>query len=221
MKNVFLSKVQNKLIDLEHEAYLRRKRRRLKNLSPTIISNNCVAGVIYHDLGLKFTSPTINLFFEAEDFLKFAENLEYYLSLEVKEEASALPYPVGIIGDVKLYFMHYKSFAEAKAKWEERTGRVDADNLYFIMTEKEGCSSSIAQRFDSLPYEHKVLLSHVPMPQIKCAHYLAGFENCPEMGVVTDPKKGFWRRRYIDDYDYVEFFNAGKKNRWKRESTTK
>ena len=43
----------------------------LKNKDFTIISHNCVGGVIYHDLGLKFNTPTINLFFMAKDFIKY------------------------------------------------------------------------------------------------------------------------------------------------------
>ena len=78
------------------------------------------------------------------------------------------------------------------------------------MTEREGFTPSCAKRFDSLKYGNKVLLSHVPMPDIKCAFYLPGFENETEMGIVTDLKHGFWQRRYLDDFDYVHFFNAGK-----------
>lgn len=206
---MFFSKAKNKIINLEHEAYLRQKRLRLKNTSPTIISNNCVAGVIYHDLGLRFDSPTINLFFGAEDFVRFAENLKDYLSLELREIKTDRPYPVGMLGDVTVNFMHYKSFAAAKAKWKERSARVNYDNLFFIMSEKEGCTASVAERFDSLSYKNKVLLTHAPMPQIKCAHVLPGFENGTELGIVTDQKKGVWQRRYIDDFDYVSFFNTG------------
>ena len=205
----FFTKAKNKIRDIEHEIYLAQKRHRLKNKAPSIISNNCVAGVIYHDLGLRFDSPTINLFFEAEDFVSFAENLEYYLSLELKEIPSDRPYPVGMLGDISLYFMHYVSFEDAKAKWEERAKRIHFDNLFFIMTEKEGCTPSVAERFDRLGFQNKVLLTHVPMPEIRCAHILTGFENEPELGVVTDMKNGFWQRRYIDDFDYVNFFNTG------------
>lgn len=206
---MFFSKAKNKIINLEHEAYLRQKRLRLNHSELTIISNNCVAGVIYHDLGLRFDSPTINLFFGAEDFVRFAENLKDYLSLELREIKTDRPYPVGMLGDVTVYFMHYKSFAAAKAKWEERSARVNYDNLFFIMSEKEGCTASVAERFDRLNYKNKVLLTHAPMPQIKCAHVLPGFEECTELGIVTDQKKGVWQRRYIDDFDYVSFFNTG------------
>ena len=52
------------------------------NHDVSIISMNCTGGILYHDLGLKFLSPTINLFFRAEDFIKFCENLDYYLSID-------------------------------------------------------------------------------------------------------------------------------------------
>lgn len=53
-------------------------RRRNKNVNPTIISQNCIGGVIYSDLGLKFSSPTINMFIEDNDFVKLAENPRQY-----------------------------------------------------------------------------------------------------------------------------------------------
>lgn len=48
--------------------------------SPSIITSNCIAGEMYNDLGLQFTSPTINLFFREKDFLKFVLNLKHYTS---------------------------------------------------------------------------------------------------------------------------------------------
>jgi uncharacterized protein (DUF1919 family) len=41
---------------------LKAERSRLTNKEVTIFSSNCIGGVIYHDLGLRFMSPTINLF---------------------------------------------------------------------------------------------------------------------------------------------------------------
>ena len=57
---------------------------RLKNKTFSIISNNCWGGVVYDKYGLKYLSPTIGCYFYAEDFLKFCENLKYYLSLPIK-----------------------------------------------------------------------------------------------------------------------------------------
>lgn len=43
----------------------------------TIISSNCISGMICHDLGLKFRSPTINLYFTCHNFVLFINNLKY------------------------------------------------------------------------------------------------------------------------------------------------
>ena len=66
-----------------HPMWCYKQRKRLRNFNPTIISNNCTAGFIYHDLGLKFLSPTINL--TVKDFPLFISHLEHYLSCELIE----------------------------------------------------------------------------------------------------------------------------------------
>lgn len=45
----------------------------------SFISQNCAGGIIYHSLHRQFTTPTINLTIEGEDFVKFVEHLDYYL----------------------------------------------------------------------------------------------------------------------------------------------
>lgn len=54
------------------------KNRQLVNREVSIISNNCIAGVIYHDCGLRFLSPTVNLWFSTEDFFTYAANILEY-----------------------------------------------------------------------------------------------------------------------------------------------
>ena len=57
------------------------KRRRLKNKTPTIISSNCNGEFMYYDMQLKFRSPTINLCFEMNDYIKFVENMKLWLTV--------------------------------------------------------------------------------------------------------------------------------------------
>ena len=42
-----------------------------ENKNFTIIARDCVGGILYHQLGERFLSPTINLFFTPEDFNYF------------------------------------------------------------------------------------------------------------------------------------------------------
>ena len=48
--------------------------------------------MILHELGERFNSPTVNLFFKAEDYLKFLENLDYYLKHALVEVESEKDY---------------------------------------------------------------------------------------------------------------------------------
>ena len=185
------------------------RRLRLKNRKPTIISDNCNAGIIYHDLGLQFFSPTVNLYFLPGDYLKFLKNLHHYLQVEPQETMdTSVAWPVGMLDDVKVFFMHYKSFEEARAKWTARAARVDFDNLFVLMSEKNGCTLEQMQVFDAMPFLHKTLLVHKPYPEIKSAVYIPGFEDKSELGVVTEFRPGFLRRRYLDAFDYISFLNG-------------
>lgn len=55
---------------------------RLKNKNFSLISNDCVGGCVAKDLRVKMNSPTRNFYFNADDFIKFCKNLDYYLGLQ-------------------------------------------------------------------------------------------------------------------------------------------
>lgn len=165
-------------------------------------------GVILHELGERFNSPTVNLFFSAEDYIKFLEKLDYYLGQTLIEVQSDKDYPVAKLDDITIYFMHYPSFDEAKRIWEKRTARINRDNLYVILVQQNGCTEELLKKFDELPYKHKLALTAHPMLEIKCSHYITGSEQ--PNGDVMDLckyKSKFTGRRWIDDYDYVGFLN--------------
>ena len=158
-----------------------------------------VWGVILHELGERFNSPTVNLFFGTEDYIKFLGRLDYYLNQTLVEVQSDRDYPIAKLDDITIYFMHYPSFDEAKIIWEKRTARINRENLYVILVQQNGCT-------EELPYKHKLALTARPMPKIKCSHCISGSEQ-PNGDVMDLCKyKGkFTGRRWIDDY--VGFLN--------------
>ena len=106
--------------------------------SPSIIASNCIAGEMYNDLGLKFTSPTINLFFREKDFLKFVLDLKYYTSQKLTfVKNSGGGYPLGQLDNIQVHFLHYKTEEEAERKWYERCDRIDYENIYVIMSDQD------------------------------------------------------------------------------------
>ena len=54
------------------------RKRKINNIDFTIISNNCWGGLVYESYGLPKNSPTVGMFFMAEEYIKFVSNLKYY-----------------------------------------------------------------------------------------------------------------------------------------------
>lgn len=202
----------NELVELlkrfEWKMYKICKRARVKCKNLTILSSNCNGTYIYHDLGLEFQSPTINLYFEMEDFLKFLSNLDHYLASELHEiKTSEFDYPVGILDDIKIYFMHYSNFEEAKNKWIERCHRINPNNIVVIATNRNGCTENHIKEFDNLPYKKKVLFTHKEYKQYPSTFYIRGFESSDCVGILSNFMPTIRRRRYLDQFDYVNFIN--------------
>ena len=187
-------------------------RRRYTNHDVSIISMNCTGGILYHDLGLQFMSPTVNLYMRAEDFIKFCENLKHYLSIDDMAECKDpgfigdRKYPVAYLDDIVLYLVHYKSVEEAQNKWNERKQRVNFDKIVILDNDREGMTPELMERFEKLPYR-KVMFTHKPINgSSDCIQYLPGYENEDCVGIITDGS-GWTGLRPIDQFDWVNFLN--------------
>ena len=205
-KNESLMLIRSALNSIFEKRRCLLNRARLKNKDFSIISSNCNGGVILHDLGLKFDTPTIDLFFKPSDYLKLVQNLKKYLTAELTEFNIESPYPVGSILDIKVYFLHYKSFSVAKEKWDERCKRVHYDNLYFMMTDRDGCTYEQIEEYDKLQVKHKVIFTHVPY-KFKSSYYIKGFEKSNCVGVLSNFRYFLIGKKYFDDFNYVRWLN--------------
>lgn len=184
-----------------------KERQALKNHNFTILSQNCIGGVIYSDLGEKFLSPTINLYMNSLDFIKFLENIEHYLSIE-KMEFIENEYPIGRLEDLIIHFVHYKNAKEAQEKWNERKRRINWENVFIIMTDRDGCNSQIMQRFESLPYRNKIMFTH-QKANYDWAIYLKRYEKEKEVGSLVEFANIFGTRFYQEGFNCVEWLNKG------------
>lgn len=189
-------------------------RKRLRNRDFTILACNCAAGCIYHDLGMAFDSPTINLYIYPDDYIKFLKSPQYYIEQEISflpEEEKTEPFPVGVIGggteqEVKIFFNHYKSNEEADKKWHERATRIHWDNIFVLMSDQNGCTEKMAREFDELPYAHKIFYSCKPIDGVKCLHLIP---DCGrgEICTLTHYINMWGKRYYAYKFDYVRWLN--------------
>lgn len=170
----------------------------------SIICSNCIGAILLHDLHLRFDSPTVNLWFEAADFVEFVENLEHYLSVPLTQVQmdTKLGYPVGYLeGKVKIYFQHFTSPEQAVEKWEARKKRVDIDNLFLICTDRDGMTKELLERYLQLPHKKIIFVSHKDMVLGEECIYVPGFENeasLPDMSSWADCKGHRYYEKYFD-----------------------
>lgn len=186
----------------------RQFRKRLKNDRFSILASNCNGTMITHDLGQQFRSPLVNLWITSEEFVRFLEKPRAYLEQELVFVESHYSYPVATLGDITLYFQHYESPEQVREIWNRRKSRINWDNLFVMMTDRDGCDDALLHRFDALPYENKVVFTHVPRPDIASAVYIPGFENQDSVGVCSEFVDRWRGKRYYDSFDFVSWLNG-------------
>ena len=181
MKGKFLKRKLNKLIKTINEKissffYETRRffvKKSIKNKDFSIISNNCWAGRVYQYLDMPYLSPTTGLYFYAPDYIKFVSDLRRYLDtpLQFIEPEDSKYYeeikrrnqtdkPIGILDDVEIVFLHYKTREEALEKWNRRKSRVNFDNIIIKFSRMDLCTEKEITEFDSLSFENKFVLNN-------------------------------------------------------------
>lgn len=156
------------------------KRIGLKNRDFSIISNNCWGGSVYDEFALPYQSPTIGMWIPSDDYIRFINNLEFYLQAELKQisyeechmrdllisrkERGRYDFPlenmiIGRLVDVDIVFLHYKTFDEAYQKWNRRRTRVNFDRLIVKFNDQNGFHAENYELFEKSNYAHKVFFT--------------------------------------------------------------
>ena len=184
-------------------------RLRLKNKDFSIICSNCIGGVMSHDLGQKFLSPTVNLYIPPNYFIKFVENLPFYLNQDLRfEDTDEFTYPVAMLCDIPIYFIHFKTEEQAREKWNERKTRINFDNVFIMMTDRYSCSMDTFKRFDALEFKNKICFTANEYPEFKSTYFLPEYKDEGMTGIITDMVNIWGKRAYQQGgFDYVKFLN--------------
>lgn len=188
----------------------KRRNKRLKSFDFSIISNNCFAGIIYQYLGLKYNTPTIGLYFYPDEYIKFLKKFDYYIEKELKfikpnqskyydklltdNNQNAI---IGLLDDVEIVFLHYKSEQEAAEKWARRVKRL-SKNIIFKFNDQNGCSLQNIEEFNSLPYKNKIVFTSNSYPNINSNIVIKKYKK------LKCIKEDYYScHRYINMIDYI------------------
>lgn len=183
-------------------------RKRLSNRTPSLLCPNCLGGILFHDLGLQFRSPTVNLMLTQTDFVKFVLNIDYYLSQELLFfEAVDFACPCAKLGDIVIHFTHYTSPDEAKKKWDERKTRINWDNLFIVAMERDGLTEEDIKKLGNLRCRGIVVFTAKNYPNIPYALHVSKYSKVGELGNILT--KSWWNegREYETFFDFVKWFN--------------
>jgi len=140
--------------------------RLLKDKNFVIISDNCWGGEVYQWFKRPYNSPFIGLFLNGPCYIKLLSNFDYYMNQELnfvtdtKYPRLKASYPIALLDDVEIHFLHYKNNEEAKSKWNRRTERMfketNKDNYYFKACDIDHGSKETFEQFHQLPFKNKV-----------------------------------------------------------------
>ena len=156
-------RILNKICGLTNPLLGKYRQSRLTNTDFTIISNNCWAGICYEYYGLPKLSPTVGLYFYADEYIKFLNHLERYLSMDLqfidikdskysKELISKKQthVPIGLLDDVEIVFLHYRDVIIAKEKWQRRVERVNWNNMIYKFSYMNNCTLEHIRAFENI-----------------------------------------------------------------------
>lgn len=145
------------------------RKKKISNTDFTIICNNCWGGYVYRRYDLPYLSPTIGLYFFADDFIKLCYDLKNYMQKKLifinskdskwyseLRKKNNLHVPIARLGDIEVIFLHYSSEEEARIKWERRVKRINYDNLIFKFSKMNECTNKDLQKFDELLCNKKI-----------------------------------------------------------------
>lgn len=212
-----LDKVKNKVEQYNPIAQNRRHKMRaqLKNKDITFLTPNCLGGILFHDLGLKFMSPTVNLMMTQTDFVKFVTHLDDYLTKDFKFfKHPEYTCPCATLGDITVHFTHYTSEDEAVMKWKERVKRINKDNLFIFCEERDGITKEEIKVLGKIKARGIVVFTAKEYKDIPYTLYLPKYHDDGEVGNILARNYYNDSRDYEKYFDFVKWFNEAKEREY-------
>ena len=203
-----MSYIQSKISNYKNQKFEQDCRSRIKNQDFSIICSTCIGGVIYHRLGMQFLSPTINLWFYQDEFIRFVRNLPHYMEQNLTFISSEWDFPVAKLDDVRIMFNHAKSEDDARAAWDSRRNRINYNNLYIILYDRDGISKQDIENLKDIPCKRLVVLSENKHPDINYVKTIQKPKKSRPNDCTFLDKDIFGMRTFEKQFDFVAWLNG-------------
>lgn len=182
------------------------------NKNIIVLSSDCVGGRLMNDYQLPVNTPTVNVWFSDDGFLKICENPTKYFQIPIiMNGLDKKGHFIGIVDDIVCHFGHETDPEKAKKKWTRgckqfyRALKSDYE-ICVIMNDRNDFDDSFVKRFEALPYQHKILFTHKPHPEIPHVFYMKGEDSLPYVKTMTLFENFYSTRRRYDRFDFYHWF---------------
>ncbi len=203
-KNAIKSLISNNPLK---KARINKMRSEIKNTSATLLCPNCIGGILFHDLGLQFRSPTVNLMMLQTDFLKFASNTKHYLNSQLEFfKHSDYSCPCAKLDDITIHFTHYKTEENAEQKWIQRSSRIDWDNLFIMLSERDGITKEQIESLQKVKARGIVVFT-ANKYDLPYTVQIPKYAKDGAVGNVLKQSHVTGKREYEKYFDFVKWFN--------------
>lgn len=202
--------ISSRLMHPFRSCYHKNKAKRFNGDVPSIICNNCLGGVMLHDLGLPFNSPTINTGIRNQkEFIFFVNHLDEIIDAPLVEiSRSKYNVPAAMIDlrgqRIDVVFTHYADFDTGYDKWKQRMKRLDLNKIV-VLLESPDVSSEIIEAFSKIKYKKAI----VSKPIDNAPEYYVPLDIYDNWhpGKILEYKSLFSLKRWMDEWDYISFLN--------------
>lgn len=217
---MFRLAVRNFMMAMRHRKYHRVK---VKNEDVTILCNCCIGGTMYNDLGLRFLSPTVNLFFGHHGFIDLVKNLDEYEDAKLIKtdkfdiNEHNVHSPVCLLRkaglpDIEIHFLHYDTYEEAVKKWHERYKRINKDKIFLVIEAMDKHEHELIDEYVSLPFP-KIIFTDLDSDPMKSIMHMSVYDKYNQNKKSVTGFISIFGKRGYDEYDFVnEVFNRDYNN---------
>lgn len=207
------NKLKKVLKPLYFKTFGKIKKKKLKFQNFTIISNNCFGGIFYRNNNLEYLSPTCGLAFMAEEYIKFLNNMKYYLEKDIEpiniEDSKYVSFlkkikynsPIGKIEDVEIMFFHYDTIEQAIEKWNRRKKKINYDRIIYKFNDQNLCTYEHIKKFNEFEAENKICFTSKKYEEFDTIQLkkFEGYEYVLSDVNEKDYKKQFNMYKYINE----------------------
>lgn len=192
------------------------RKRKLVHEDFTIISNNCWGGTVYESYGIKKMSPTIGMFILPDDYLKFINNLYYYVHLPLEfirpddskwrkvleHKSNWNTYLIARLDDIELHMLHYRNKEEAVRKWENRVKRINWNRIIYKFNDQNGATKEHIIQFVNSSLNNKLcFVVKEDMIIDGSVIFIRQFED--KTNGIKASREPFGKSKYIDVTRYI------------------